>query len=310
MEASSRNGGWLTQNPNVRSALLVVSTFVLVFLIALGTNRSLAHVGTPEGAPGAQLTWTVLYFGLLGLLTIGFFLILYILFSGGIRRSRDGIPEHVRELHIPWWGHVLAALLILALLAALTVAFIFLRSGGAEIFTTLGASAPSVPLENGGQLADPATAAAAKAAQWSFLGVLAVAALVGVVLTVLRRRRTAVALSPPTPSPRREELRGVVEASLEDLEREPDARRVVIRAYVSMEHVLAEHGLGRRSYEAPVEYLTRLLASLGVSRSAGERLTALYQRARFSRHVVDSHMKQDAIEALVAFRDELAGEGQ
>ena len=306
MKASSRSSGWLTQNRNVRSALLVVVTFALVFLIALGTNRSLAHVGTPEGAEGVRLTFTVLYSSLLGLMTIGLFLLVYLLLSGGVRWGKDETPERVGEQRFPWWVHVLALLFVLALLASVTVAIIFLRGSGEEVPASLGAPATSPPLVSGGQLADPGSAAAAK---WSFLGVLAVGALVGVVLLVLRRRRTPLPASPVMVRPERQELREVVEASLDELEHEPDARRAVIRAYVSMERVLAEHGLGRRPYEAPVEYLTRWLASLGVSQSAGERLTGLFQRARFSTHAVDLQMKRDALEALLAFRNELAGEG-
>ena len=98
-----------------------------------------------------------------------------------------------------------------------------------------------------------------------------------------------------------------IEESLAEIEREGDPRRAVIRAYVGMERALARCGLGRRPAETPQEYLARALVAIRVSRPAGERLTGLFQRARFSEHPVGAQMKQDAIAALTAVRDELAG---
>jgi hypothetical protein len=41
------------------------------------------------------------------------------------------------------------------------------------------------------------------------------------------------------------------------------------------------------------------------SAEAVQRLTALFERAKFSTHEIDGRMKNDAINALVAVRDEL-----
>ncbi|MBN1630016.1 MAG: DUF4129 domain-containing protein [Thermoleophilia bacterium] len=309
MQASGRSGGWLTHNRSIRSALLGIAAFVLVFLIALGTNRSRSLVGATGGVPGTQLTLTVLYSALLGLATIGLCVIVYLLISGGMRGGRDKSPDRVHEMRFAWWVHALVLLFLAALIAGIVVAFIYLRDsgGGQQMPMQPGIPGPSEPFPGANQPDDPATTAAAK---WTFIGVLAAAALGGMVLAWLRwRRRRALTWSPGVASTRRQELREVVEASLEDLEREPDPRTAVIRAYVGMEGVLAKHGLGRRPHEAPLEYLTRWLASLDVSRSAGERLTALFQDARFSAHTIGVEMKHDAIEALGDFRDELAGEG-
>ena len=51
--------------------------------------------------------------------------------------------------------------------------------------------------------------------------------------------------------------------------------------------------------------MTRVLEDLTASAAAVRRLTRLYERARFSVHAVDPLMKDDAIEALEAVRDEL-----
>ena len=93
--------------------------------------------------------------------------------------------------------------------------------------------------------------------------------------------------------------------SLDDLRDEPDARRAVIAAYARMEGALAYEGLARRKAEAPREYLARALPTVGAGARSVERLTALIEEAKYSPHDVDSGMKEEAIDALAALRDEL-----
>ena len=96
-----------------------------------------------------------------------------------------------------------------------------------------------------------------------------------------------------------------LDESLDDLRAERDPRRAVIAAYARLERVLARHGLPRRSSEAPLEYLVRMLADVAVTPVAARRLTALFERAKFSQHEVGVEMKEEAIEALETVRDDL-----
>jgi hypothetical protein len=98
----------------------------------------------------------------------------------------------------------------------------------------------------------------------------------------------------------------ILEESLDDLRAEPDPRRAVIRTYARMERTFGAHGVPRRPFEAPLEYLERLLGVVEASAHSVRRLTQLFERARFSEHEVDQHMRDEAIEALVALREELA----
>jgi hypothetical protein len=93
--------------------------------------------------------------------------------------------------------------------------------------------------------------------------------------------------------------------AIDDLESEPDARRAVIAAYARMENVLARNGLRRRASETPTEYLRRILLGLTTRVEAVRRLTALFEQAKFSDHAIDGRMKQEAIDALRAIRDDL-----
>lgn len=101
------------------------------------------------------------------------------------------------------------------------------------------------------------------------------------------------------------ELSDVLEESLDDLYAETDARRAVIAAYARMERVLGSFGLPRRPFEAPLEYLARVLEELHATAASVTGLTTLFERAKFGGHAIGPELKDEAIEALVAVRDEL-----
>ena len=97
----------------------------------------------------------------------------------------------------------------------------------------------------------------------------------------------------------------MLDETLDDLRAEADPRRAVIAAYARMERALGAYGLPRNPSEAPDEYLQRIFGDLEVSRLSTSRLTALFSWAKFSGHDVAPEMKQEAIEALEAVREEL-----
>ena len=100
-------------------------------------------------------------------------------------------------------------------------------------------------------------------------------------------------------------LADALDVSLDDLRTDPDLRRAIIAAYARMEAALAAAGLPRRPAEAPLEYLERALLSLDTSAEAVRRLTDLFEWARFSHHEPEPSMRDDAVDALLAVRDEL-----
>jgi Domain of unknown function (DUF4129) len=112
--------------------------------------------------------------------------------------------------------------------------------------------------------------------------------------TPIRRRGT-----PP------EVLAAALDESLDDLRSDPDLRRAIIAAYARMETALAAAGLPRAPAEAPFEYVERALLTLDTSAAAVHRLTDLFVWARFSQHEPEPSMRDDAVDALVAVRDEL-----
>jgi type II secretory pathway component PulJ len=127
--------------------------------------------------------------------------------------------------------------------------------------------------------------------------------LLGGALVYVRGRRPPGALADDETL--EAELSATVETTIDDLRRERDPRRAVIAAYAQMERALARHGLRRSPAEAPLEYLARILRGLEVRESAVQMLTGLFELAKFSPHEIDAAMKDDAIAALVAMRDDL-----
>jgi hypothetical protein len=150
----------------------------------------------------------------------------------------------------------------------------------------------------GGKVGKPATPQ--PAFQWGELFVLLGLAAVLVGFLVFRLRRT----DPESGS--LETLTEAISQSLDDLRADPDPRRAIVAAYARMERALAASGVPRRPAEAPHEYLERALLAVDASAGAARRLTDLFVRAKFSQHEPDAGMRDEAIAALEAIRDELA----
>lgn len=139
--------------------------------------------------------------------------------------------------------------------------------------------------------------------QWPLaVGVAGLILLGGVWLYVSQRREL-------TPRGRDGSLEAdivsAIETTIDDLRSERDARKAVIAAYALMERTLSAHGLARDRAEAPMEYLGRILRDLNVRDSAVRTITELFEYAKFSRHEIDTVMKEQAIDALLAVRDDL-----
>jgi hypothetical protein len=140
--------------------------------------------------------------------------------------------------------------------------------------------------------------------RWSelfiLLGFLVLAAVV-IAARVYRQSAETKTSSEAAP----EALAAALDESLDDLRTDPDLRRAIIAAYARMETALAAAGVPRHPSEAPLEYVERTLLSLDTSAEAVRKLTDLFEWARFSQHEPEPSMRDDAVEALVAVRDEL-----
>jgi hypothetical protein len=137
--------------------------------------------------------------------------------------------------------------------------------------------------------------------RWDEVVVLLALVLVTAAIVAATRTRRKPRLFEAAP----EALAAALEESLDDLRADPDLRRAIVAAYARMEAALAAAGIPRAPAEAPLEYLERALLSLHTSAEAVRRLTDLFEWARFSQHEPEPSMRDDAVDALIAVRDEL-----
>jgi hypothetical protein len=217
------------------------------------------------------------------------------------RRGRRRRPRLPRPRLDP---RVLVVPLLLAAAAALLLAIVALlggsdghaRLGGPLPAPAAGVRLPTPPARGGGSVPlDPAVLIAAAA----------LVAIAGAWFGVRARRQRPAS----DDGGEQHALVAAVDDSLDDLAREADPRRAVIKAYDRMERALAAGGAPRARAETPLEYLRRALAAVRASQSSIRRLTDLFEQARFSTHTIDAAMKHEAISALTALRAELDGSG-
>lgn len=148
----------------------------------------------------------------------------------------------------------------------------------------------------------PAVPGPASGATWVLLGVLGGFGAVAVVVLLGPQVRRSLL---DARAGQHGSVAALVDESIDDLRSESDPRRAVIAAYARMERGLGRAGLARKPFEAPLEYLRRVLLDLQAGAQPVGRLTELFERAKFSRHDVGADAKDEAIECLLAIRGDL-----
>ena len=285
----------LSLSGSPRRALLGLAALVLLLGVVAVASTGSVPVGSGGARKPSDRVLDVLLSLFLLAMTFGVLLWGYILL---IRRSVVAEAAAARRQRSPWVSLVGFALVVF-LLAVLVIWFsvddALRRRFADRTGTGLRDGAGGDPGAAGDYRPEFATGPVLV-----IVGLLATAA--GAWYLSHRARRSRLQ---PLPDSLLPALADVLEETLDDLRAERDPRRAVIAAYARMERALAAYGLPRSPAEAPDEYLHRILADLAVSRKATSRLTALFSRARFSTHDVVPEMKQEAIDALVAVREEL-----
>jgi hypothetical protein len=277
-----------------RGLLLAALALLLVALVGLGSRAPLWDIGGPP-----RLANPDSYSGDLVMIAFVSFLVVPFIIQTILRQRRGvAIPyADVERIRPKWWMRVLGALAVAAAIGLSLFVITLLPGAGRKTPVHRRPGAPA------GQK-HPASEQRGPPVHWWGYS-LVVLILIGGVATAVALRRSR---AEPRAAEEPDELLAAVDLSLDDVENDPDPRRAVIRAYGRMERALGSYGLVRRPSETPLEYIGRALTSLRVGRASVERLSALFERAKFSRHEIDVSMKSDALAALGALRDELAGE--
>jgi uncharacterized protein DUF4129 len=198
--------------------------------------------------------------------------------------------------------HFLSSVLMLA--AAALIAFYLQKTGFAKRLQNLEQRLPGQQPPGNRHVPQPGKDVRPARLRWDEIAIITAlicATMVALYATRMRLR--------PRPELRRsrahDELAGALDESLDDLRAEPDLRRAIIAAYARMERALSAVGVPRRPAETPLEYLERVLENLDASAGSVRRLTVLFEWAKFSHHDPEPAMRDEAVAALFAVRDEL-----
>jgi Domain of unknown function (DUF4129) len=277
--------------PGRRRILIAAST--LLGLLAVVGLASRAHTPTGGGGTRALDGDILLEYALVLLMALAVVVVPVAIWMYVVnRKEEDVLPSPRRN----WMPAVLLTMCGFAVVSTLLLGGNFLRRHHSH---------PRSPVEPLVRIADRG-ARAPRAVRFDWMPVIVVSSLTlgglaAAAAAFVRRRE------PSTPRVAAEVLVAALERTIDDLRAEPDPRRAVIAAYAQMEGDLGRAGLPHRAWEAPREYLRRVLPELGAGADSVDRLTGLFERARFSPHAIDAAMKDDAIAALERLRDELRG---
>jgi hypothetical protein len=107
--------------------------------------------------------------------------------------------------------------------------------------------------------------------------------------------------STPANSP----LAVAIDESLGDLGEEVDPRLGIIRCYRRFEEALARSRVPRAPWQTPLEFMRDALGRLPLPASAVERLTRLFERARFSNERLAASDRDTAWSSLIEIRESL-----
>jgi len=286
-------------------AAVLAGAGLLVTLTAL-----LAAPRAPEDIPSFRLRVEVpdslllasaIAFALAALIVIA------IAFSRDRRRHEAELLARDQEpSNLPWWLQVLLRVLPLLPLLATLVIFAFgwqyvesslLAWSRLVLFPAAGSGAPDaeVPL-----ISLPWVGWLVGA-----LALLAGLATLVVALLLLFAERVArwwERRNRPWPA---EPLADAVEESLDDLASERDARVAIIKCYRRFERVAARARVPRAPWHTPEEFMRETLRRLVLPRHAVDRLTRLFELARFSRHALGSPERELARACLEEIRSAL-----
>jgi hypothetical protein len=269
----------------------VVIGLGLLLAVAATLGPPPAATGDPGASLAIRLPETVRAL-VVTLLALSLLLLL------GLQRPRRPTEEDVQHAPRPhrWsaWAAVLMPLVPLALLA-LAWYLIVNRQEGHPIEAAFTALAGLMDLLAGARkpptsvpLFDYTLATLALLAALAIFLLMALVALAGPLEKWWAARQRPAAAPPPPSAP----------PDLDDLRALPDARAAVIRAYGRFEHALAAARHPRAPWQTPAEFRRAAVAGLSLPAPPVERLTGLFEVARFSQRPVGAEAREAACDCL------------
>jgi hypothetical protein len=276
----------------VPAAVASVAVAVLLLVVALASRPEASAAGLRLGEDPVRVIVDALTYLLFTLVLLSLAVIIWVLWP----RPDEEMPQLPQRRR----RSMLATAIVLALAV---VAATWLRSAHFRGLNLPGAGGPSALPQSSPGL--PSTAGGAHGGvDWAAFTIVAILVAAAVLLAWRAWRRLA-GTSGPAKRKALAEVRAVLDDAIEDVLGVADPRRAVIAAWARLERVLARHNLPRAQAEAPLEYAARAGVEIGAHAAALERLAGLFEWARFSLHEVTPAMRQEALDGLLAVRDDL-----
>ena len=293
-----------------RDATRVQASLAACAIVGIGLLIAVAAtvdpLAPPTGEPGVSLAVRLpgpARTAIVMLLTLSTIILLAL--QRPRRRTKDE-PESSRESRRrPAWAAVMS--LLLPLLALVYLAWFYWSPGdGQPIDRALTAIADLLDLL--ARSRKPSASAPLFDALITMLSVMAALAIFALILLIaLADRlekwwagRAAGDAAPP--------LREAVAESLDDLRVERDARVAIIRVYRRFEHALSTARVPRAPWQTPSEFMRAALARLPLPGPPIERLTSLFEIARFSDRHLGATARDTACDSLEAIEAALEHE--
>jgi hypothetical protein len=279
--------------------------------LLLALTALLAAARAPEDMPSFRIR---LHVPDLLLLASGaaFTLAIAIVFAIALSRDRRREAELASEEEPskrPWWLQVLLRVLPLVPLLGTLVVF---SLGWPYVESSLLAWGRLVMLA-GSDPGAPAPDVPVISLPWlgwlaGLLLLLAGLATLAVALVLLFAERIARWWELRSGAEPAEPLEEAVQEGLDDLATEPDARTAIIKCYGRFERVAARAKVARAPWQTPEEFMRETLRRLALPPVAVDRLTRLFELARFSIHPLGAGERDLARACLEEIRSELARE--
>ena len=266
---------------------MVVAAVGLLALVALAAEQAPFDVNDDTGGMHVPSWGSVFVLGLV----VALMLLAIILFLSAQRAS--GPVARVRRQR--GFLNMLATVLVLIALLALLKSFH--PRPGSE-------TRPIAPPDTEAD-AKPSPGVSHSGRPWAAL------TLGGTVLVVLgaaamtRRRMVDADDADDADQPERAEVVASISSSLDALSEPGDDRAAIVAAYAALLDGLARAGRPRRPAEAPEEYVRRVLTGWSVHAEPLNELTALFEEARFSEHLLGPEHRARAMSALESARGEI-----
>jgi hypothetical protein len=264
---------------------------LVVGVIALGSVPGRDGSGSPAARLLVDLPEAV---GALAATAGSFALLLWFAFLLALARRRGQNPQNGRAL----WGTLLFALIV----TAFAMKHRDLPEGLLTRWPGSRGAADGLPAPP--TIAPPSVAVPLFTGAVGALVVIAALAGVGITGWLLFGERLAGWWG-RSPAAARPPLVHAVDESLDDLHKALDPRLAIMRCYRRFEEALASSRVPRAPWQTPLEFMRDALARLPLPPPAVERLTRLFERARFSDEPLAAADRDSAWSALSEIRRSL-----